>query len=319
MGRLHGCCIVLAVLAGMAGEVVTAQPILLEPGRHDSTTGLHMEGPAQIERMFGNTDTYKQHIDDFYSALGQLHAQRKSAGRHTQAALIVLSTTRGCPRHQLAPLYARARASALNHSVTLKALASHRKRVQILDSLGESLGLTPDYRSKVNQMPAHHRDAKRDDRELGIAVFRQLTRELRASGCNPTRLLRTEGSRSIDEETLVETGFRSKRVATPRYLKKYAGETVAASPVNFFVDNSRCNTALAVSIDGALKGTVAAGQKAAFQSLAGRHSMCLIADGSGLQCGHPGTLRRTFIYDGFAITLHCQRDAPEQPSTSPQR
>ena len=77
------------------------------------------------------------------------------------------------------------------------------------------------------------------------------------------------------------------------------------SPVTFFVDNRSCRAPLDVYIDGARLGQVAANAKAAFQTLAGRHAMCLIPTSGGATCGQKGTVRTAHIHDGWSISMHC--------------
>jgi hypothetical protein len=75
--------------------------------------------------------------------------------------------------------------------------------------------------------------------------------------------------------------------------------------VTFFVDNRKCEGSLSVYVDGTKLGVVAAKAKAAFQSVAGRHSMCLLPEGSTATCGQKGTVRTAHIHDGWSISMHC--------------
>jgi len=71
------------------------------------------------------------------------------------------------------------------------------------------------------------------------------------------------------------------------------------------VDNSSCQTTLGVYVDATFLGEVGSSAKAAFQSLVGHHDLCLIPSSSQQQCGDPGTIRSTYIHDGWSITLRC--------------
>lgn len=85
---------------------------------------------------------------------------------------------------------------------------------------------------------------------------------------------------------------------------------VPASPVTFFIDNGNCDGPMTIHVDGALLGEVSAGAKAAFQSLSGRHTLCLIPEGSQARCGDTGSIRSAYVYDGWSVTMHCRAAAP---------
>jgi hypothetical protein len=60
-----------------------------------------------------------------------------------------------------------------------------------------------------------------------------------------------------------------------------------------------------VYVDESLVGEVATAGKGAFQTLAGRHQLCLIPAARAEACGSPGTVRQTYIHDGWSIALRC--------------
>jgi hypothetical protein len=141
---------------------------------------------------------------------------------------------------------------------------------------------------------------------MRVAFSEQLAGEVRHRGCKLDEL-------SKRGEELIATGALDRPAldpasGPPKPVPPKRGEAtpvVPASTVTFFVDNRACKTQLEVHLDGVLLGQVAAGQRGAFQTLAGQHGICLIEAGAGLTCGEPGTLRHGYVHDGWAIALHC--------------
>ena len=57
--------------------------------------------------------------------------------------------------------------------------------------------------------------------------------------------------------------------------------------------------------DVILLGEVGSTSKAAFRTLVGRHDLCVLPATSKARCGDPGTLRKTFIHDGWQLAMRC--------------
>jgi hypothetical protein len=51
-------------------------------------------------------------------------------------------------------------------------------------------------------------------------------------------------------------------------------------------------------------GEVPGGTRSGFQTQAGPHDLCLVDDPKRT-CGQPGTVRRTYLHEGWTITLRC--------------
>jgi hypothetical protein len=72
----------------------------------------------------------------------------------------------------------------------------------------------------------------------------------------------------------------------------------------FYVDNTKCKRDSAVFLDGKSLGKVPSGTRSGFQSQAGPHDLCLLDNGAH-KCGDPGTVRRSYLHEGWTITLRC--------------
>jgi len=282
----------------------TAGSVRLEPSSKKVVSGFRMEGAAEVEVVFGDSTLFQSRIDRFFALLETMHDLRQTVSHHVHESLATLNgeRRRGCPTDDLAPHYFRAQEALDSYHKAGAELESHYIAIRRLDQLGETAALTPDYRWRVNRVRGLYREALVDFRELKASFQVQLGKEIAYRGCSVTRLL--------------EHGARTKAVATtnpinrqkPYRRRRNEPEAipVAASPVTFFVDNRSCEDTLDVYIDGAKLGQVAAKAKAAFQTLAGRHAMCLLPTIGSATCGQRGTVRSAHIHDGWSISMHCE-------------
>jgi hypothetical protein len=239
---------------------------------------------------------------------------REDFSRNVQATLASLAADLGangrpagkCPVDAVALSYARAfRLGQLYHRQG-KELEAQSTSIKELDTLGETAGLTPDYRWKVARVFKLYPEVLKDFREMRAAFQTQLAGEIRFHGCDVQALI-TKGE-ELERAGPPPTAPTARAGMPPGPKRKDAGKLappVAASTATFFIDNSSCPSSLRVFVDGTLLGEVASSAKAAFQALVGRHDLCLIPSSSQQQCGDPGTLRRTYIHDGWSITLRC--------------
>jgi hypothetical protein len=77
------------------------------------------------------------------------------------------------------------------------------------------------------------------------------------------------------------------------------------SGILFYVDNTRCARGTQVILDGKRLGDVPAATRVGFQTAAGPHDLCLLDDAKR-QCGQPGTVRRSYLHEGWTISLRCE-------------
>jgi hypothetical protein len=296
------------VLAGVA---------LGAPARADSTEkewtgGFRMEGDPKIETVFGDTAQFKRYVDRFFVLHAEMQRAHEDFSRNVQAVIASLGAHRAagggrrCPVDAVALGYGRAFRQGQTFHKLGKEIEANYVSIQQLDRLGETTGLTPDYRWKVSRALKLYAGILVDFREMKLAFQNQLSSELAYQGCDPQVLIaKGDELEKAGAPPTPEILHEPDKKKPLKKGQKDPGPPITASAATFFVDNSSCKTSLRVYLDGALLGEVGSTAKAAFRSLVGRHDMCLIPSTSQQQCGDPGTLRRTYIHDGWSITLRC--------------
>jgi hypothetical protein len=265
-----------------------------------------MEGSPELEVVFGDAESYRRHVNRFYELQAAMDEARGNFTRDVQAALVAASRATGkCPSELLAPLYFGAHRDGETYRKLGAQFEEEYGAISNLHRLGETAGLTPNYRWKVSQIATLYADTLVDYKEMRIAFFDQLAGELQARGCSIAKLLE-DGEKAARPD--VEALVTAVPLDTPRKPPRNRGEPapiVQASTVTFFVDNTGCAEALRVYVDGTLLGEVDAQSKTAFQALAGRHMLCLIESDSTAQCGDPSTVRESYIHDRWSIRMQC--------------
>lgn len=282
------------------GDALTA------PGPTHVVGGFRMEGSPELEVVFGDTDSYKRHVDRFYELDQEMDRARGTFTRHVQAALLAASRQEGkCPVDTLAPLYASAHKQGDVYRRLGRKFEDEYAAISSLDKLGETAGLTPSYRTKVAQVYGIYEGAVVDYREMRIAFFAQLATELQARGCSTATLLEKGQQAPLPDIDALLAAVPEKTAEPKRRRNQAPVPIVPASTVTFFVDNTRCDQPHRVYVDGTLLGEVDARAKTAFQALAGRHMLCLIESRSALECGEASTVRESYIHDGWSIRMNC--------------
>ena len=92
---------------------------------------------------------------------------------------------RQCPAATGAP-YARALASGGRYLALGQQLQATYREIRRADDLGDTLGLTPDYRLRAKKAKDMHQQLLSDYREMRVAFYDQLGAELRHAGCKLT-------------------------------------------------------------------------------------------------------------------------------------
>ena len=300
---------------GMAALLVAGAlfaPARANPSQKEWTGGFRMEGDPKIETVFGDTAQFKRYVDRFFVLHAEMQRSHEDFSRNVQAVVASLGAhraaggSRRCPVDAVALSYSRAFRQGQAFHKLGKELEANYVSIQQLDRLGETTGLTPDYRWKVSRALKLYAQILVDFREMKLAFQNQLSSELAFQGCDPQVLAaKGEEIEKAGAPPTPEIQPEPEKKKKPKKGQPEPGPPITASAATFFVDNTSCKNALRVYLDGALLGEVGSGAKAAFRSLVGRHDMCLIPSTSQQQCGDPGTLRRTFIHDGWSITLRC--------------
>jgi hypothetical protein len=282
-------------------------------------SGFRMEGSPEVELVFGDTKRFRHRVDRYYELDRAMEKERTTFGGQVQRVLAGLAgqAKGGCPVDTVAAHYTAARRAGESFRALGGQLQGEREQIRGLNDLGETQALTPDYRWKVRQVEPRFQAALTDLREMRVALLDQLGAELRHRGCKVETLL-ARGEALIAAGAL-DVPAVDPAAGPPATVPPKRGEEIPvahARTATFFVDNRACAATLGVTLDDQLLGEVPAGERGAFQALAGRHSLCLLESGSGHSCGEPGTLRNAYVHDGWSIALHCQGEVPAAPAAS---
>jgi hypothetical protein len=352
MIRLRPLAIGLSLLAPLGGAVAApAQPPAGQLPANPGDAGFRLEPKPIIDDVFGDVAEYRRTIDRFLGLCDSMQKVRDEFAQAVQGALVSVQPPPGakserplrkCPAAQVAQPYARALKLGRTYLSTGRELARRYEQVKELDRLGESLGLTPDYKQKVKRVLAQYGALLTDYREMKVAFHDQLTDELKFAGCDPEKLLAlatTPPNAPLKDEAwpapaeLAPTIAATPAEAAPRSDEKgdakveakadpkveakadpkvdpKTGETAAlpVAGILFYVDNTRCTAVTEVALDGRLIGEVPGSTRSAFQATPGPHDLCLLPRGpstSSKKCGDAGTLRRSYIHEGWTISLRC--------------
>jgi hypothetical protein len=338
--RIAGALLVLAMGLGRSAAAAAAEPL-------DAGAGFRLEGRPAVDDVFGDAGDYRRTVDRFLELTTQMQQMRDDFARTVQTALSdlgvrgpdnkkVSSRRRGCPVDAVAAPYARAHRLGSEYLRVGRELTRHYEQVKEFDRLGESIGLTPDYRWKVKRVLQQYSVLLTDYREMKVAFHDQLVDELRYAGCDLQVLLIKGGDPQPREnrdswpqpgqpgapgvqvakadlpKESVPPNLPVEKVPPPQPIS-FPKRTAPADPtaeaprsgVLFYVDNTRCQRGAVVYIDGKKLGEVPAATRVGFQTAPGPHDLCLL-DNAKKECGAPGTVRRSYLHEGWTISLRCE-------------
>jgi hypothetical protein len=352
---LRVCAAALALAAataqGAPAEAAATAPAPLDGG---APMGFRLEGKPAVDDVFGDASDYRRTIDRFLELTSQMQEMRDGFAKSVQATLAELPKTesgkkRICPTDAVAAPYARAQKLGAEYLRVGRELTRHYEQVKEFDRLGESIGLTPDYRWKVRRVLSQFGVLLNDFREMKVAFHDQLNDELKFAGCDLNALLlkgdpggRAElswpqpgmpGAPGVlivkaappvvpssppsndPRETVPPPTLPPERVPPPQPIPLPSQQKKATAPADrdalprsgilFYVDNSKCQRGTIVWLDGKKVGEVPAAMRVGFQTSAGPHDLCLLDDAKK-SCGAPGTVRKSYLHEGWTISLRCE-------------
>jgi hypothetical protein len=316
-----------------AAPAEAAQPI---------DAGFRLEGRPAIDDVFGDTTDYRRTLDRFLELTANMQAMRDEFARSVQEVLKELGArpksakAKGCAVDSLAQPYARAHHLGSEYLRLGRELTRHHEVIKEFDRLGETIGLTPDYRWKVKRVLQQYSALLVDYREMKVAFHDQLVDELKYAGCDLQALLlkgdpltrpgpveepwpqpgqpgapgvviaRGDPPHEQPPATLpVEKVPPPQPIPVPRRPTLPGEVSGPRSGVLFYVDNTRCQRPTTLYVDGKRFGEIPAATRAGFQAAAGPHDLCLVDDPKK-ECGAPGTLRRSYLHEGWTISLRCE-------------
>jgi hypothetical protein len=320
----------LAALLVAAGARAAPPPAAALPGLGPSVDGgFSMEPHAAIDDVFGDSAQYRRIVDRFLLLADSMQQTREQFGKAVQLVLVEVSAGPGkprprrCPESTVAGPYARALELGQSYLKAGRELGRRYDQVKDFDRLGETAGLTADYRAKVKAVHARYQALLVDYREMKAVFHDQLADEVRFAGCDLDRLLGRAAELGTDEAwappAIGESaeGQPAAEVTAPPPPAAPAQEATAppaAAPdragIVFYIDNTRCAAATRVAIDGRPLGEVPGATRAAYQTTAGPHSLCLLPVPTGAaptrRCGDTGTVRKGYLHEGWTISLRCE-------------
>jgi hypothetical protein len=347
--------LLVAVTIGGAGHAAPAEVAVAQPQGQPldagagGGAGFHLEGKPSVDDVFGDASDYRRTVDRFIDLAAQMQAMRDEFARSVQAALNALGARTidkksgtskrpaRCPVDAVAASYAKAHHLGVDYLRVGRELTRHYDQVKEFDRLGESIGLTPDYRWKVKRVLQQYATLLTDYREMKVAFHDQLVDELKYAGCDLQALLikgDPQAKVATDEawpqpgqpgapgvqiakndpaaHETVPPNLPSERVP-PQQPIPLPKHTAPADPtgnetrsgVLFYVDNTKCQRGATLYVDGKKIGEVPAATRVGFQAVPGPHDLCLI-DATKKECGAPGTVRRSYLHEGWTISLRCE-------------
>jgi hypothetical protein len=344
MVRFSG--VLVVALAALGPHAVAAEAASSNGGPLDAGTGFRLESRPAIDDVFGDASDYRRTIDRFLELTTSMQTMRDEFARSVQSTLQQLGKNEGgrkraCPDGVAGP-YARAHKLGADYLRIGRELTRHYEVVKEFDRLGESIGLTPDYRWKVKRVLAQFTSLLTDYREMKVAFHDQLNDELKYAGCELQSLLLKGDPSSKAPSPVDESWPQPGQPGAPGVLTKVDGkepgppsslpsekvppaspiampkrpvvapttapadkDSTPRSGVLFYVDNSKCQRGTTVFLDGKRIGDVPAATRVGFQTFPGPHDLCLIDDNKK-QCGAPGTVRRSYLHEGWTISLRCE-------------
>src|SRR4051794_24379838 len=172
-----------------------AAPGAPPPAAPPTEESFRTDAAPRIDPVFGDVAELRASIDRFLSLQGEMDRVRDELSSAVHATLAALAEeppgphaatdARQCPAATGAP-YARALASGGRYLALGQQLQATYREIRRAEDLGDTLGLTPDYRLRAKKAKDMHQQLLSDYREMRVAFYDQLGAELRHAGCKLT-------------------------------------------------------------------------------------------------------------------------------------
>ena len=285
------------------------------------------EAQPRVDAVFGDAAALRTSVDRFLGLQTDMERVRDDFSNAVHETLIALASPAGaggepgagaktavavCPAATGAP-YARALAAGTKYLLLGQQLQGRYRDIRRADDLGDSVALTPDYRVKIKKARELHQQLLTDYREMRVAFYDQLSAEMRHAGCklgpvaaqpnpsDPTAWSLDEQPPDEPKAALPETKVAAPVAAAP----PAAAAPLPAPAIWIDIDNTLCNQPTRVAIDGQTMGEVAPRRKTSVRTHAGPREICALPAGDSRTCGDAGTVRKAYLHEGWALTVHC--------------
>jgi len=306
--------------------------VLATAAQVSTTTPFRTAVNPRIDPVFGDVTVLRRTVDRFLALQAEMDQVRNEFSTAVHSTLAELTRPTGprenhpartCPPAAPA-LYGRALAAGSRYLASGREMESRFREIRRADELGDASGLTPDYRLKVKKASQIHQDMLRDLQEMRVAFYVQLGAELRHAGCDlpgagtggspapgANNAVPTDPSNpaawtlddSAADPEAAGTADPSRTVRTP---PKTTGPTNAPA-VWIEIDNSHCARPSQLQIDGRSYGALPGYRRTSVRTHAGPHEVCVLAGLDKRSCGELGTLRQVYFYEGWSLTVRCDR------------
>jgi hypothetical protein len=290
-----------------------------------TVTPFRTEVAPRVDPVFGDIASLRQSVDRFLDLQGEMDQVRSEFstavhGTLAQLAPVGAPAPRGCPGGALAQ-YQRALAAGGRYLALGRQLEARFREIRRSDELGDTVGLTPDYRVKMKRARELYQDLLRDYREMRVAFYDQLGAEMRHAGCTlpvASQARAAPGKESAepaipDPSDPSAWALEDSEASGPVVPLKLAAHGARLGPTGpgaapaiwITIDNSRCAQASQLSIDGGSFGTVGSRKKVTVRTHAGPHDVCVLPTSDKRSCGDSGTLRHAYLYEGWTLIVRC--------------
>jgi hypothetical protein len=183
--------------------------------------------------------------------------------------------------------------------------------IRSAETYGDTVALTPDYRSKVDKARKDHAELLRGLREMQVAFHDQLESEMHYAGCDTAGLAST-GLTSIEDDqeqhspaSAASTEGPTEREAEPA---QPSAISVPSGPIaSAVVDSSHCSEPSRLTVDGKAMGPIEGGRRTVVRLPQGPHSFCVLPASDLRTCEAAGALRRAHVHDGWVLEVRCDK------------
>ena len=307
--------------------------VLATAAQSSAATPFRTAVNPRIDPVFGDVTVLRRTVDRFLAVQAEMDQVRNEFSTAVHSTLAEVTKPAG-PREshaaKLCPpatpaLYGRALAAGGRYLAMGREMESRFREIRRADELGDEAGLTPDYRLKVKKASQIHQDMLRDLQEMRVAFYVQLGAELRHAGCElqgsaashdpaagTDAVIPTDPSNPAawtldDSATDPEAAGTADPGRTVRTPPKTSAPPTTAPAVWIEIDNSHCARPSQLQIDGRSYGALPGHKRTSVRTHAGPHEVCVLPSLDQRSCGEPGTLRQVYFYEGWSLTVRCDR------------
>lgn len=288
-----------------------------------TVTPFRTEAAPRVDAVFGDAATLRKSVDQFLALHTEMENVRDAFSTAVHETLAQLAPplpvaptsakTKGRAATACPPgagtHYHRALAAGSRYLNLGRRLETRFREIRRADELGDAVGLTPDYRAKTKHAHELYVALLHDFRDMHLAFYDQLGAEMRHAGCATAAAPANAGPGDNDDADPSDpTAWQLEPLPAPTTdapPKAAAGLTGPAIWID--IDNSHCAQPSRLSIDGTPLGRVAGLKKLAVRTHAGPRELCVLPSSDKRNCGEPGTIRRAYLYEGWTLTVRCEK------------